>query len=332
MTTKPGMRTSTLTEVFEHPADFNNLIPSPNLAEDLPPGVKFRLMVVNISHDPDDGEIYKSGYRQMVDGGSEKTYSLSKAGLNKILAAANANAVTDSIQDIPGKVDVKQAMVRVLHRNVEGRWREYGGSFDLDIESEVAACRAAKEKEIAEHSKITRKIWQGGRKVDKTYEGKVAMAIVDREVLEFDSRIRKFSGAMVETKAMLRAAKGCFAIRDGYTQRELARPFITYFYQFPPEQHRAAENLWSDRPSANPEEQSGTPTEENGSQSGPPPAKPSIEERGALLRTEGLTKSEMKDLAADVCAKAGMPLPEGIETWGYEPQKGFLLGLIFPKG
>lgn len=214
---------------------------------------------------------------------------------------------------------------------MDGDWRSFPGSFDMDMPSEVAAFRAKLELELREEGHIERDQWEGPRdnrkKVKKTYAGEAAMKIIDREVADFDGRLRKYSGAMVETKAILRATKGILAIKDGYTLDELKRPFVVHRYQHPrlatpaeiasqvfprhgnptpPPQPPSSREARAESDGSHPQASGSHP---EGSRD---PGKPGIVERINMLKdpesSGGLTSEQIVELAKEICEKKNMPL------------------------
>ena len=293
------MTTPTLQAIFDHPDQYNNLIPSQGLAEGLPPGVQFRIALVDIKPDPQDGEVYKSGSKKVGDRWTN-TFSLGKQALARLLGAAVINVTDGEVIAVPDQPALRRYKAIVKQRSMDGSWRSYPGTADLDIEAEVTAFRAKIQAEISQHGNLERKRWEDGQQRTKKYEGEAARGVMDYEVSEFEARLRKFGASIVETKAILRGIKGILAIKDGYLPAELKRPFVAYWYQFPVavDPDKAAEQMFPGRAS----QESGSPSEPDGSHTGrpveqAPPPKPPVSTRMKMM--SNLSEGEIREVIED---------------------------------
>lgn len=327
---------ATVAEIFANPRKYNNLIPTPEMAESLPPGVTFRFALVQIDADPHGEDIYKSGAKRDREGNYRDTYSLTKTALLRILGAAQAGVRPGQLTEVPGS-DIRRYSATVCHRRADGSLRECSDTYELDIDSTIQKFRNDLERQFQEKGQLNRQVWEkpkgGGKaeKVWKKYEGDDAKRLIEYETNEFEARTRKFAGAIVATKALLRAVKGIFAIRDGYFLQDVALPFVVYWYQFPARDFSG--DLWPGRG-----ESGGSHSAPNGSHPGAPaeaakpepapPAVPPLEDRIALLQKgEELSSAEIADIIREVCDRKQMTVPDGFEQWDLPVLKSFAVSI-----
>lgn len=304
---------SDLKQIFDNPNQFNNCIPHLGMAEGLPPGVTFRFALISLSPDPLDQDVYRQGSRKVpVEGGKNRwdpEYALTKRGLTRLLGAAQLDVQTGTVETVPGRNELRRVTMIVQARRMDGSYRDFPGTAELDIEAEVSAFRSRLEAELAGRGKLVRARWDDGKKRDQTYEGDKAHALIDLETGDFEARVRKFAIAMVETKAILRATKGIFALKDTYTVEELKRPFVIYWYQFPPQDFSGTVWPQPDPPHVDPTPVAPPPQEPTVQE----PSKPTIGERLKMLRDpeSGFSTDEATELVTEICTDMKkVPVPD----------------------
>ncbi len=228
----------TVAELRARANEFNMLLPNFELDQHLPPGVKLRLAFVSMNPDPEGPDIYKIGVTGHGNE-SQTLYALQKAALNRIAWAMMIDVLPEPLPN--RESHIKQVRANVWHRGADGSYAVRGAIGEFNIENAVEKARLAlEEKRREKGGSIWRKEWQKDPSTKKSvqvlveYKGAEADALIERDVREKRAFFSKHGMRLADTAARLAALRSFVAIRDGFTLADLLKPFVGYFYEFPP--------------------------------------------------------------------------------------------------
>jgi hypothetical protein len=192
---------------------YNSLLPSQSILQSVNPLYVARIETVQISSDPDDGEVYPMS----AFGGDENKFCLAKPALNKLAQVAGISF----LPQYTGRVDNGSNPDRVEYRATAIRRGTDGGpvmatnSFEVDMVTEENDLRRALRK------KAKRKGWS------KEY--------IDEKVEEMMLKLRKHKVAKADTGAHLRCVRDLLGIKSGYRREELKKEFVVARIDFLPD-------------------------------------------------------------------------------------------------
>ena len=188
----------------------------------------YKVAVVQIDPDPDKGEVWPVGKRE-VGGKWVQMYALAKPALQKIGIALGV--VWDPRHtrrlDDHSDPDYVEFQAVGLFRGPDGQWRVVQGTKELDlkvIEEEVRDEQWTKMQDPK--WKLPEKYsYMRGKPKEEILE-----FLVRREMLQW----RRHKVARAETGAMLRALRS-IGIKSAYTEEELRKPFVFVRVDYAPD-------------------------------------------------------------------------------------------------
>lgn len=318
------------------PTKFNILIPTPELADNLPLGIQFRMVAVSVDgRPPDEGgqDVWKSGDGKRREGDTTrwvKLYELSDRALNRIRIASRMDTWADLVL-VQGNTRIYKGHAK--KRMADGRWLHKADDYEMNVDARIEEFRAKMEDTLADRGHLVVKRWQEsdskspgdkGRYAEVKLNHDAARAHIERQVRDQSIHLRKFATSIASTRCQMKVVRSFLAIRGHYDPAELLRPFVTYYYQFPASMPDTGEEVLLPGETPLP-----IPQGEGRTQSmvdpAPPVAtppdvdlfnrkladgKPTIAERIKIIKDLGF--DELRELGAEVVA-VGKPMP-GFET------------------
>lgn len=198
---------SQVTQALEQYSDkkkFNSLVPTQTFFDAVGPFHKLTVETVQVSPDPEDGDVYS-----LKSFGAGDLFGFSKPGLMKFAYAAGILFVpqeTHRVDDAsnPDRVEFKATGVL---KKADGTYRVVTCSYEFDLVNEEKILRnVAKKKKLSEQ-------W------------------VQDRILQY----RKHKVARADTGAHNRVIRELLALKSGYTKDELAKPFAVPRIDFMPD-------------------------------------------------------------------------------------------------
>lgn len=209
------------------PKECNVLVPTTSLQQ-VSPWHAARTSTVQISPDPNSGDVFKVGSR-LVDDKYANLYSPAKPALMRIAAAAGIvwnwrDSGTTALE----KNYVCYRMVGAM-RLPDGTWQPVLGTKEIDlevIEEETMEANMKKALEMA------------GSKNEKErakLDNLAPEEWVRRQTRSSMIQWRKNKLARAETGAMLRVIRAALGLKSQYTAEELKKPFVVPRIDFSPD-------------------------------------------------------------------------------------------------
>lgn len=228
------------------PKKFNILLPSLNMGDNLPPGVKLRLLYLSTdARLIDDGEaavghdIYKSGRGNMLDPNGRMRwvylYSLGARFLDRLRLAMGVSMDTGRVDDRsdPNRREMKAI---ITYNLPDGRLAQIPGSAEYDIQAVTEDFENKLMKEMdAGNGAITRKRWnaQANRTDEIRISGEDALRVIESEVRDHNNFVRRYAVRNAETRAKSAALRSLIGLNDSLAPWEVILPFVVYAYEFP---------------------------------------------------------------------------------------------------
>ncbi len=210
---------------------YNVVVPFEIRDDRIDPFHVFRIAVVQINPNPDYGEVWPIGKREI--GGKWVTMlALAKPALEKIGIAAGIIWDPDRTRRLDDHSDPDYVEFQAvgLFRGPDGQWRTIHGTKELDLR--------VIEEEVRDEQWT--KMNSPGWKLPEKYsylKGKskeeILEFLVRREMLQW----RRHKVARAETGAKLRALRS-LGIKSAYTPDELAKPFVFVRVDYSPDWDR----------------------------------------------------------------------------------------------
>ncbi len=211
----------------QFPSDkFNKLTPTDTIME-ISPLQRVTLEMVTISADPNDGEIYKVGTKQ-VRGKWEDVYALAKPTLDRIAHALGISWIPADTKRMDDRSDPQRVEYRAVgvYKQTDGTIKTIVGDKEIDLDAIEEETRLNLEEKAMNGRFYVNK---------KKYEyGTDACA----DMIDFQTRKamivkKKFKLALAESGAKNRAIRS-MGLQSTYTINELKKPFVVPRVDFDP--------------------------------------------------------------------------------------------------
>lgn len=226
------------------PTQANCLIPTQQIQQ-VSPWHAARTSIVQVSSDPDAGDVFKVGSRPKGNNQFEDLYCLGKPSLMRIAEAAG---IVWNWKD-SGPVSLTRDYVCYKAvgalRLPDGSWQPIMATKEIDlsvIEDELRdqAAKKADKGVSYDDSKLYKGEW---RKVKYGDEEKNVYFLAEEEKARYIATAvntnliqwRKNKLMRAETGAMLRVIRTALGIKSQYTKQELSKPFIVPRIDFAPD-------------------------------------------------------------------------------------------------
>ena len=211
----------------QFPSDqFNKLTPTDTIME-ISPLQRVTLEMVTISADPNDGEIYKVGTKQ-VRGKWEDQYALAKPTLDRIAHALGISWIPSDTKRIDDRSDPKRVEYRAVgvYKQTDGTIKTIVGDKEIDLEAIEDETRfALEEKAMNGRFYVNKKKYEYGTdECEKMIDFQTRKAMLVK---------KKFKLALAESGAKNRAIRS-MGLQSTYTIDELKKPFVVPRVDFDP--------------------------------------------------------------------------------------------------
>ena len=211
----------------QFPSDqFNKLTPTDTIME-ISPLQRVTLEMVTISADPNDGEIYKVGTKQ-VRGKWEDQYALAKPTLDRIAHALGISWIPSDTKRIDDRSDPKRVEYRAVgvYKQTDGTIKTIVGDKEIDLEAIEDETRfALEEKAMNGRFYVNKKKYEYGTdECEKMIDFQTRKAMLVK---------KKFKLALAESGAKNRAIRS-MGLQSTYTIDDLKKPFVVPRVDFDP--------------------------------------------------------------------------------------------------
>lgn len=218
-------------DLSTYPADKYNVLSATNRIVSISPLHMTSVSFVQLSPDPNAGDVYKQGSRKTgrKDAEGKDIYTevlcLTKVGLTKLVDAAGIVWDMDRTRRVDDRSDHDYCEFEAVGgiRMPDGRMKWVKGTNEIDMKT------ISEEITRDWQVKIGTKVYVNYKQVVVTKE--VAADLARRDILAF----RRHMVARCETGAMNRVSRVIMQVKNGYTPDELAKPFVVPRIDFCPD-------------------------------------------------------------------------------------------------
>ncbi len=206
---------------------YNVLVPTASMQQ-ISPFHRIRIEEVNIDPNPDAGDVFKVGSKN-VGGNWEDVLSLSKTALMKISNAAGIVWNWSETKVITCNRDYVLYQAVGAFKKPSGEWLPLKNSKEIDltvIEEETYEANLEKARKLAN---------SGNQKDIQKLNGMTAEQYAAAQTKSAMIQWRKNKLMRAETGAMLRVIRDLLSIKQQYSPAELQKPFIVPHVDFSPD-------------------------------------------------------------------------------------------------